>query len=333
MAFGKRRKKKDTRPEAGAAEETAAPEPATRDEAPAGASGADDASGDRPAADAAPAADDAAPGPDAAASSPAAPPAEPAGADAEDAPSGTRADQSGAPSGRGGTPAGQGGDAAEETADEPSDEEPLADRAATGPFDASERDEDAPYIDMGGLLIRPVANVNVRIDVDQKRQSVVSVTFQHGNSVLQAQAFAAPKSRGLWPEIRTELAESIRSQGGVVEVTDGPLGRQVTARIPAALPDGGRGFKIARFIGVDGPRWFLRGVVSGDAAVKAQAAEPLEEVFRSLVVVRGEEPMAPRDMLPLKVPDDAVARDPRADSAEEPDLQVPERGPETTQIG
>ncbi|MCP3427185.1 DUF3710 domain-containing protein, partial [Rothia sp. AR01] len=252
------------------------------------------------------------------------------GADAEDVPAGTR-------SGRGDSPADRVGTAADEptdeTADEPADEEALADRAATGPFDASERDEDAPYIDMGGLLIRPVANVNVRIDVDQKRQSVVSVTFQHGNSVLQAQAFAAPKSRGLWPEIRTELAESIRSQGGVVEVTDGPLGRQVTARIPAALPDGGRGFKIARFIGVDGPRWFLRGVVSGDAAVKAQAAEPLEEVFRSLVVVRGEEPMAPRDMLPLKVPDDAVARDPRAGSAEEPDLQVPERGPETTQIG
>ncbi|WP_129657713.1 DUF3710 domain-containing protein [Rothia halotolerans] len=222
--------------------------------------------------------------------------------------------------------ASQGQDAEEQDAEAAA----VADRASQGPFDASERDEEGHYIDLGGLMVRPAPDVNIRIDVDQKRQNVVSVTFQHEGSSLQVQAFAAPKSRGLWPEIRTELAESIRSQSGVADVTDGPLGRQVTAKVPAALPNGGRGFKVARFVGVDGPRWFLRGVISGDAAVKERAARPLEDVFRSLVVVRGEQPMAPRDLLPLRVPQDAVARDAQEGEA---GLDVPERGPEITQIG
>ena len=60
-----------------------------------------------------------------------------------------------------------------------------------------------------------------------------------------------------------------------------------------------------RFIGVDGPRWFLRGVISGQGAVQPEAAGLLEQVFRDTVVVRGEGPMAPRDPIVLKLPDDA----------------------------
>ena len=293
MAFGKRKnRKKDSRPEAAAEQSPASEEGALEGQA-ADAGSASQATGS-PAAD----------------------------TGAQGKPSGEKDDPQGKAA-QGKAPEGQ--DAEEQEA------EAVPDRASQGPFDAAERDEEGHYIDLGGLMVRPAPDVNIRIDVDQKRQNVVSVTFQHEGSSLQVQAFAAPKSRGLWPEIRTELAESIRSQSGVADVTDGPLGRQVTAKVPAALPNGGRGFKVARFVGVDGPRWFLRGVISGDAAVKEQAARPLEDVFRSLVVVRGDQPMAPRDLLPLRVPQDAVARD--AQEGEEAGLDVPERGPEITQIG
>ncbi len=62
-----------------------------------------------------------------------------------------------------------------------------------------------------------------------------------------------------------------------------------------------------RFAGVDGPRWFLRGLFAGPAAQDPQAAAPLEAVMRTVVVVRGEQPMAPRDLLELRLPAEAAA--------------------------
>ena len=39
--------------------------------------------------------------------------------------------------------------------------------------------------------------------------------------------------------------------------------------------------------------------VSGQAAVDEEAAGKIEELFRSIVVVRGSTPMPPRDLIPL----------------------------------
>ena len=66
--------------------------------------------------------------------------------------------------------------------------------------------------------------------------------------------------------------------------------------------DPSAGKRIARFIGVDGPRWFLRGVVGGAAATDVEAAAQIEDLFRSIVVVRGTTPMPPRDLIPLRMP-------------------------------
>ena len=83
------------------------------------------------------------------------------------------------------------------------------------------------------------------------------------------------------------------------------------AQIPAQPAAGGPPVsRLARFIGVDGPRWFLRGVISGEAAVDVAAAEQVEELFRSVVVVRGTAPMPPRDLIPLRMPPNAEAETP-----------------------
>ncbi|GHF08405.1 DUF3710 domain-containing protein [Pseudolysinimonas yzui] len=174
-----------------------------------------------------------------------------------------------------------------------------ADRATAGPFDDSEANPVRPYVDLGGIKLVPRADLAVRLEVEEGNKRVVAVALDYAGSTLQLQPFAAPRSSGLWHEIREQIVQQIEKQGGRTAASTGSLGPELRAEIPA--PDA-KGARIARFVGVDGPRWFLRGVISGEAAVNPEAAAKVEELFRSVVVVRGTTPMPPRDLIPLHVP-------------------------------
>ncbi|MCT9627522.1 hypothetical protein QE394_000174 [Arthrobacter sp. SORGH_AS 212] len=214
--------------------------------------------------------------------------------------------------------------------DAPADgEAEAADQRANGPLDESEISSRDGYVDLGALLITPSEGLQLRLEVEEATQRVVAVTLDLNGSSLQLQAFAAPKTEELWEEIRSQIGQSVGAQGGQVEDIEGPFGTELVAKLPAGLPDGSQGFRVARFIGVDGPRWFLRGVLGGPAALERDAAEPLEALFRKVVVVRGDSPMPPRDLLQLRLPKDATTTPPPG----APNLSEPERGPEVTQIG
>jgi gas vesicle protein len=200
---------------------------------------------------------------------------------------------------------------------------------ANGPFDVSEIASRDGYVDLGALLIAPSEGLQLRLEVEEATQRVVAVTMDLNGSSLQLQAFAAPKTEGLWDEIREQIGQSVGSQGGQVEEVQGSFGTELVAKLPAGASDGSQGYRVARFIGIDGPRWFLRGVLGGDAALEREAAAPLEALFRRIVVIRGDSPMPPRDLLQLRLPKDATATPPPS----APDFQEPERGPEITQIG
>jgi hypothetical protein len=148
------------------------------------------------------------------------------------------------------------------------------------------------------------------------------------------QAFAAPRSEGLWDEIRTEIAGGLTRQGGTADEVPGSFGRELMARIPARGPDGRSGFQPARFIGIDGPRWFLRAVFHGKAVHDPEAAELMESVVRDVVVVRGAEAMAPRELLPLHLP--GSGENPLAattgDEGGQETFEPFRRGPEITEI-
>ncbi len=60
-----------------------------------------------------------------------------------------------------------------------------------------------------------------------------------------------------------------------------------------------------RFMGADGPRWFLRGLISGPAATDAELARPFEDIFADVVVVRGEHAEPQRKPLDIRLPDEA----------------------------
>ncbi|RZS82965.1 uncharacterized protein DUF3710 [Motilibacter rhizosphaerae] len=174
-----------------------------------------------------------------------------------------------------------------------------------GPFDASEVEDPSDggrRISLGSVWLAGREGVELQLQVDEQAGTVEGATFLDGESGLEVRAFAAPRTEGIWDEVRGELLASLQEQGAGVEEGDGPFGTELRAALPAQLPDGSQGFQPLRFIGVDGPRWFLRGVVSGRGAMEEGAAAVLEDVFRDTVVVRGREPMAPRDPLPLALP-------------------------------
>ncbi|MBF4462307.1 MULTISPECIES: DUF3710 domain-containing protein [unclassified Rathayibacter] len=172
------------------------------------------------------------------------------------------------------------------------------DRAEAGPLDEREANPVRPYIDLGGVKVLPREGMHIRLEVEEGTKRVIAVGLDYANSTLQVQPFSAPRSSGLWHEIRSQIAEQIGRQGGTTSEQEGVFGPELVAELPVA---GGEA-RVARFVGVDGPRWFLRGVIAGAGAVEPEAAAAIEDLFRSIVVVRGNGPMPPRDLIPLKVP-------------------------------
>lgn len=220
--------------------------------------------------------------------------------------------------------------------DEAHDEQ-TADQEPQGPYDFEDIGSHEGYVDLGSILVPPTESLQLRLEVEERTKRVVALTLDLHGSSLQLQAFAAPRSEGLWDDIRSQIGASVASQGGTVEEVEGRFGQEVVAKLPAQTDEGQRGYRVARFIGVDGPRWFLRGVFGGDAALDREKAADLERLFRSVVVIRGENPLPPRDLLSLRLPKDAVSDDQGNVPADKPADLAPEdrfkRGPEISHIG
>ncbi|WP_249382411.1 DUF3710 domain-containing protein [Actinotalea sp. K2] len=198
-----------------------------------------------------------------------------------------------------------------------------------GPWDVEEVADRGRRVDLGAIWLPGREGMELRMEIEKSTKIVTAAAIALNGSGLQVQVFAAPRSEGIWDDIRAEIAESVTKQGGSVDDLPGPFGRELLARLPVRTSEGRTGHRPARFIGHDGRRWFLRGVLTGKAAVDPSAAAELEAVFADVVVVRGSEPRAPRDLLPLQVPgarpSDAVV----APSAVDPLLA---RGPEITEV-
>lgn len=213
-----------------------------------------------------------------------------------------------------------------------------------GPWDSAEAPEDkVERVDLGGVLIPIVDGMELRAEIAEER--VVAATLIIERSAIQIQPFAAPRTMGIWDEVRQEIASGITQGGGEVQEDEGRFGVELVATVPVALPDGTAGFQVARFLGVDGPRWFLRAVITGEGALEADAREPLENLLADVVVVRGGDAMAPRDPIPLRLPEEVTQGMAEAEESEEEideaeaqrrarlgDFNPFERGPEITEI-
>lgn len=207
-----------------------------------------------------------------------------------------------------------------------------------GPWDADDAPEDElERIDLGALRVPLVHPEQVEVGIQVEHDEPVGVSLQDGGTTVQLQVFAAPRSEGIWAEVRAEIAESLRGAGGTAEEVDGPFGRELAAQLPTEVPGRGVTLRPVRFVGVDGPRWFLRGLVDGDGATDTAARNRLDEVLRGTVVVRGKEAMVARDLLPLRLPREAMvamhgeAAVAAAEAEQRSALDPFERGPEVTE--
>jgi hypothetical protein len=221
-------------------------------------------------------------------------------------------------------------DDADEAADDLAAAGPSAPPARPeGPWDHTDAPDDGlPRVDLGAVHVPLSDGMELRLDVQD--EVIVSATIADGHNLMQVQVFAAPRSSGIWADVRDEIAASLRQNGGEAEEHDGPFGPELRARIPTETPGQGRSLQPARFVGVDGPRWFLRGMVTGPASTDPVQGKRLEESFRGTVVHRGGDAMAPRELLPLQLPRDAVEQPP--DPPDRTKLEIFERGPEITEI-
>jgi hypothetical protein len=172
----------------------------------------------------------------------------------------------------------------------------------TGPFDERDApDDELPRIDLGALRVPVREGMDLQLEVNEAQQ-VIAVTLAAPSGTMQLGAFAAPRNEGIWEDVRREIADSLREQRGTPK--ERPDGRFGTELVGTLAVEGGR--LPVRFVGIDGPRWFLRAMFVGPAAVEDEQAAVLEETLRHVVVVRGNDPLPVREPIPLRLPKDLV---------------------------
>ena len=189
-------------------------------------------------------------------------------------------------------------------------DEPAA--PAHGPYDSGQAPaDDVERLDLGALLIPAFEGVEVRVQADPDG-TIQQVVLVHDDSALQLGAFAAPKSEGIWREVREEILESMAADGVQAREADGTYGIEIQAQA-----DTPQGPVPLRFVGVDGPRWMVRAVFQGAAAVDPSRGALLTRCLEGVVVERGAEARPVREPLPLRLPKEMQEQAQRQQAAQE----------------
>lgn len=194
-------------------------------------------------------------------------------------------------------------DVVEETTDAVEDTENAEDSAESaediqrGPWDIN--DEDAPdydeYLNMGALYLPFLFGIELRLKATNPEGNIISATVTYEKSSLEMEVFAAPKSTGIWDEIRQEFLDNRVK----AEEIDGVFGKEIL------LPVQVQGNEVtSRIVGIDGPRWMVRAIFTGPAATDDESEEKqaLDKFLSDIVVNRGDKPLAPRDRVFLSRP-------------------------------
>jgi hypothetical protein len=176
----------------------------------------------------------------------------------------------------------------------------------SGPFDESEIDLErarADRVDLGGLLVPTGTDLKLQLQVDEKSGRATSAMVVLGDAAVQLIPVAAPRSSGLWEQTKLQILADAGRRGGTVEEAAGPFGTEVRIVLPVTTADGKKAVQPSRITGIDGPRWMLRVTFLGSATTKPDVFSRLVQVVRDTVVIRGQAPMPPGDLIPLRPPE------------------------------
>jgi hypothetical protein len=189
---------------------------------------------------------------------------------------------------------------------EESPEPEAVDVRAHGPWDSAEKDvgDDPAYLDFGSLLIRGRPGFNLQVPTDDDQGTIGSVVLVTEDSGLELRAFADARSGGLWDAVRADLEDEAERLEGEVERVDGPFGPELHIKVPVTMPDGVHGVQPTRIVGIEGPRWMLRATFLGQEALEPSDDSLLMNALRDVVVVRSDEPRAPREALLITIGED-----------------------------
>ena len=211
-----------------------------------------------------------------------------------------------------------------------------------GPFDIDDFDDPATAalgrLDLGSVLIPMPEAGQVQVELSEVGvPSAVWVVTPNGRFTIAA--YAAPKSAGLWREVATELADSLRKDVPQVSIEDGPWGREV---VGVSKPEQNQPAGVVRFIGVDGYRWMIRCVVNGPEDKIAALATEARNALADTVVRRGETPLPVRTPLQVQLPEPMAnqlaaaaqqAAIQQAQQAQQPQQQPPQPVARRSELG
>jgi hypothetical protein len=179
--------------------------------------------------------------------------------------------------------------------------EPVTTTGNHGPYDAGARDGAAAValadaeLDLGSLRLPAVEGVTLELcdgAAGTAATAATAVVVRAGGAAMELSVFAAPTSGRLWDGVQDQLV----ADGATVGTENGRYGPELR------LADG------SKVVGIDGPRWFLRAVVTFDHAHQTSSlprrptltgSEVLDDVLARLVVVRGSAAAPPHQPLPL----------------------------------
>jgi uncharacterized protein DUF3710 len=188
-----------------------------------------------------------------------------------------------------------------------------------GPFDIEDFDDPAvaelARLDLGSVLIPMPEAGQLQVELTETGvPSAVWVVTPNGRFTIAA--YAAPKTGGLWREVASELAESLRRDSAQVSIKDGPWGREVV----------GTATGVVRFIGVDGYRWMIRCVINGAHETMEALEQEARAALADTVVRRGDTPLPVRTPLAVQLPEPMAQQLREAAAAQTEAQQASEQG-------
>jgi hypothetical protein len=175
-----------------------------------------------------------------------------------------------------------------------------------GPFDIDDLPDDGlERVDLGSLLIAPEEGRELRLQVDESTQAVQAVLLAGSDGALELRAFAAPRHGDLWTEVRPQLAADLARRGGTATEREGRFGTELVCELSVQTSDGRAASQASRIVGINGPRWMLRGTFLGRPATEPDSAAAWEDTLTKVAIRRGDHAMPAGDPLPVVLPDSA----------------------------